>query len=68
MPSISEIMAAPYWSVAQLENRTASIFFPKDFRISEQGSHAKSKSGILASFTNREVAHEEIATLRILKG
>jgi hypothetical protein len=68
MPSISEIMAALYWSVVQLEKRTASIFFPEDFRISAHGPHAKSRIGILESFTNCEVAHEEIATLRILKG
>jgi hypothetical protein len=70
MPSISDIIAELYWSVAQLENKTASISFPEMpfFRISEQGSHASSSSGIFESLANFEVAHEEIATLRTSKG
>ena len=68
MPSISDIIAELYWSVAQLESRTASISLEWFFKISADGSHASSSSGILVSLANFEVAQEEIATLRTLKG
>jgi hypothetical protein len=70
MPSISDIIVELYWSVAQLENKTASISFLEMpfFKIFAHGSHASSSRGTLESFANFEVAHEEIATLRTSKG
>jgi hypothetical protein len=71
MPSISETMVELYCSVAQLENINASMSFLDtllSFRISMQGWQASSNSDRFESFSNFEVAHEEIATLRTLKG
>jgi hypothetical protein len=61
-------MVELYCSGAQVENSTASISLPLFFRISMQGSHATSNIVLSVAFVNLEVAAEEIATLRILKG
>jgi hypothetical protein len=70
MPSISDIIADVYWSVAQLENSTASICFaemPLSLINCMQGSQAKSNKDIFDPLLNFEDAHEDTATLRILE-
>jgi hypothetical protein len=71
IPSISDIIEELYWSVAQLENKTASISFvemPLSLISCTQGSQASSNKDIFDPLVNVEVAHEESATLRILEG
>jgi hypothetical protein len=71
IPSISDIMEELYWSVAQLENNTASISFaqmPLSLISCTEGSQASSNKDIFEPLVNVEVAHEETATLRILEG
>jgi hypothetical protein len=67
-PSISAIMVELYCSVAQVENNSASTSLPFFFKISMQGSHAMSNIVFSDALVNLEVAAEEIATLRTLKG
>jgi hypothetical protein len=70
IPSISDIMADAYWSVAQLENKTASISFaemPLALISCAQGSQASSNKDIFDPLVNLEDAHEDTATLRILE-
>jgi hypothetical protein len=67
-PSISDTIVELYCSVAHVENSTASTSLPLSFKISKQGSHAMSNIGLSAAFANLDVAAEEIATLRTLKG
>jgi hypothetical protein len=71
IPSISDIMEELYWSLAQLENKTASISFeemPLSLISCTEGSQASSNRDIFEPLVNVEVAHEETATLRILEG
>jgi hypothetical protein len=71
IPSISDSIAELYWSVAHVENKTASISLTEIpfFLIScTEGSQASSNKDIFDPFVNVEVAHEQIATLRTLKG
>jgi hypothetical protein len=71
IPSISDIIAELYWSVAQLENKTASISFaemPLSLISCTEGSQASSNKDIFEPLVNVEVAHEDTATLRILEG
>jgi hypothetical protein len=71
IPSISDNIAELYWSVAHVENKTASISLA-EIRFSliscTEGSQARSNKDVFEPFVNVEVAHEEIATLRILEG
>jgi hypothetical protein len=71
MPSISDIIAELYWSVAQLENKTASISFadmPLCLNNCMEGSQASSNKDSFEPLVNVDVAHEHTATLRILEG
>jgi hypothetical protein len=69
IPSISDKIVELYWSVAQLEKRTASILSELlFFRISVADSLASSNSGMPEFLANFEVDHWEIATLRNLEG
>jgi hypothetical protein len=71
IPSISDIIAELYWSVAQLENKTASISFvviPLCLNNCMEGSQASSNKDIFEPLVNVDVAHEHTATLRILEG
>src|ERR687895_769944 len=68
IPSISDIIAELYWSVAQLENKTASISFaemPHCLNSCMDGSQASSNKEFFEPFEKVEVAHEATATLRI---
>src|SRR5215208_6110426 len=68
IPSISDSIAELYWSVAHVENNTASISLaemPYSLISCTEGSQASSNKEVLEPFVNVEVAHEEIATLRI---
>jgi hypothetical protein len=70
IPNISEIMVELYWSDAQLEKKRASISFgeiPLSLIKRKAGSQANSNRDIADPFVKAEVAHEEIATLRILE-
>jgi hypothetical protein len=70
IPSISDIMEELYWSVAQLENKTASISLeeiPLSLISRTEGSQASSNRDIFESLVNAELAHEDTATLRILE-
>jgi hypothetical protein len=71
IPSISDSIAELYWSVAHVENKTASISLaeiPLSLISCTEGSQASSNKDVFEPFVNVEVAHEEIATLRILEG
>jgi hypothetical protein len=57
-----------YCSAAHVENSTASTSLSVFFKISMQGSQAMSNTVLSDALANLEVAAEEIATLRTLKG
>jgi len=71
IPSISEMIVELYWSDAQLEKKRASISFEEmlfSLISCMAGSQANSNKDIADSLVKADVAHEEIATLRILEG
>jgi hypothetical protein len=71
IPSISDIIAEVYWSAAHVENKTASISLgemPFSLMSCTEGSQASSNKDIFEPFLKVDVAHEEIATLRISEG
>src|SRR5215207_1429734 len=71
IPSISDIIAELYWSVAHVENKTASISFaemPLSLISCTEGSQASSNKDIFEPLVNVEVAHADTATLCILEG